>query len=75
MSRVSLRLGRNRKIMSKILSDVVTKTKVKLSPSLKDLISFYELSNKAEGKSPKTIEGYNEILRSFLSYLRKELQC
>jgi len=35
----------------------------------KDLIQRYELSNRAEGKSPKTVLWYTEMLRLFSSYL------
>lgn len=34
------------------------------------LVSRYELSNIAEGKSPKTITWYSDILRWFISYLK-----
>lgn len=37
-----------------------------------ELVSRYELSNIAEGKSPKTITWYSDILRSFISYLKLE---
>ena len=32
---------------------------------IKELIKRYELANRAEGKSPKTTKGYNELLLSF----------
>jgi site-specific recombinase XerD len=39
-----------------------------------DLIARYELSNRADGKSLKTVTWYTEILKSFCSYLeRKQL--
>lgn len=37
-----------------------------------ELVSRHELSNIAEGKSPKTITWYSDILRSFISYLKLE---
>jgi len=40
-----------------------------------ELISRYELSNQADGKSSRTIAWYSEILISFSGYMKKELQC
>jgi len=37
------------------------------------LIGLYERSNRAEGKSPKTITWYSDILGLFAGYLRGEL--
>ncbi len=36
---------------------------------MEDLISLYELSNQAEGKSPKTVSWYTEMLQAFSRYL------
>jgi hypothetical protein len=36
--------------------------------NLKELIKRYELAKCAEGKSPKTIKGYRELLLSFCRY-------
>ena len=41
------------------------------SSTLGELISNYELSNYADGKSPKTIRWYSDILKSYIKY-RKE---
>ena len=41
---------------------------------LKKLIIHFGQSNKAEGKSPKTISWYNEMLTSFVEYLRQSDQ-
>jgi hypothetical protein len=38
---------------------------------LKKLINHFGQSNKAEGKSPKTISWYGEMLRDFVRYLEK----
>ena len=40
--------------------------------SLTELIALYERSNRAEGKSPKTISWYSDILNQFSSYLKTE---
>ena len=37
---------------------------------LKKLIFHFEQSNKADGKSPKTISWYSEMLSSFIDYLK-----
>jgi len=37
---------------------------------LSDLINYYELCNRAEGKSPKTITWYSQNLARFCSYLK-----
>lgn len=39
-------------------------------PTLGELIGRYELSNCADGKSPKTIRWYSDILKSYLKYLK-----
>ena len=39
----------------------------KVAPAIDELISRYEMANLADGKSPKTISWYGDILRSFLS--------
>ncbi len=38
--------------------------------SIDKLTSHYELSNCAEGKSPKTVAWYNDMLRSFATYMK-----
>lgn len=40
-------------------------------PTVDDLILRYELSNRAEGKSAKTITWYSDILYSFSSYFKE----
>lgn len=37
--------------------------------TLNELISLYEVSNEAEGKSTKTVVWYREMLRQFITYL------
>ena len=43
--------------------------------TINEVISRYEISNQAEGKSPRTIAWYTEMLMSFSSYMKVELQC
>ena len=43
--------------------------------TIKEVISLYEISNQAEGKSPRTIAWYTEILLAFSNYMEVELQC
>ncbi len=38
--------------------------------TLGEFINRYEFSNRADGKTEKTIKGYNEILKSFATYLK-----
>ncbi len=40
------------------------------SYKLAELIDYYEICNRAEGKSPKTLSWYSANLRSFNLYLR-----
>jgi len=42
--------------------------------TINEVISRYEISNQAEGKSPRTITWYTEMLLSFSGYMKKELQ-
>ena len=35
------------------------------------LIDHFEVHNRTEGKSPRTVEWYNEVLRLFLDWLTK----
>jgi site-specific recombinase XerD len=47
----------------------VENRKKRHTPTLSELISRYELSNVSDGKSPKTVTWYSEILHSFGKYL------
>ncbi len=49
--------------------------KQELALAINELISRYEISNQADGKSPRTIPWYTEMLMAFSSYLKKELKC
>ena len=39
--------------------------------AIQELIKRYELAKRAEGKSPKTVKGYNELLLSFCRYIKE----
>jgi site-specific recombinase XerD len=41
--------------------------------TIDELINLYEISTRAEGKSPRTIEWYIDILKPFAVYLRSKL--
>jgi len=41
------------------------------NPDIQELIKRYELAKRAEGKSPKTVKGYNELLLSFYRHIRE----
>jgi site-specific recombinase XerD len=41
------------------------------NPDIQDLIKRYQQSNDAEGKSKKTIKGYNELLLSFYRHVKE----
>ncbi|MBA7513936.1 Tyrosine recombinase XerD [subsurface metagenome] len=43
-------------------------------PDFDGLVTTYEISNQAEGKSPRTIVWYTEMLMSFSGYMKVELQ-
>ena len=45
-----------------------------VSVTIEELISRFELCNLAEGKSPRTIRWYSDILFSFLRYLKRDRQ-
>ena len=40
---------------------------------IQELIKRYELAKRAEGKSPKTIKGYRELLLSFCQYINERI--
>ncbi len=40
--------------------------------SLEKLIIHFEVNNRSEGKSPRTVAWYNEVLRLFLRWLRAQ---
>ena len=45
--------------------------RTRASPTIDDLITRFEMSNVVDGKSPKTIRWYNDILKFFSRYLKK----
>ena len=44
----------------------------KATLTIDQLIKLYEISNRAEGKSPKTVSWYSDILGLFVGYLHDE---
>lgn len=46
-----------------------------VSLDLWELIARYKISNQADGKSPRTIAWYTDMLTSFSGYTKVELQC
>ncbi len=47
----------------------VTNKKAVVSPDMMELTNRYQLSNQADGKSPRTVGWYTEMLRAFSGYL------
>jgi len=45
---------------------------VKGGIELADLVNYYETYNRSEGKSPKTVEWYREVLNSFVGWLKRQ---
>ncbi|MFC2004825.1 hypothetical protein ACFLUY_01230 [Chloroflexota bacterium] len=54
---------------------VKSKKTATASLGLREIITWYQISNQADGKSPRTIDWYTEMLMSFLRYMKTELQC
>ncbi len=55
---------------------VVTRDKrTRASPTISKLIKNFEMSNLVDGKSPKTIRWYNDILKFFSRYLKENGQA
>jgi len=57
----------------KIVPDTVVLTKPGKGLTIDELIRRYELSNRADGKSPKTISWYTDMLTLFSHYLKEKL--
>jgi site-specific recombinase XerD len=55
-------------------TNAATTVREKVGLSFDELIDRYELSNIADGKSPKTIKWYGDILRSFSLYIKEKQQ-
>ena len=51
-----------------------TATSKKLAPLITHLVDLYKLSNLADSKSPRTIKWYDELLRSFCSWVKNKLK-
>jgi len=43
--------------------------------TIEEIIRRYEVSNQADGKSPRTIAWYRDMLMSFSGYMKEELKC
>jgi len=56
----------------KVVPNTVVLTKPGRALTIDELISRYALSNQADGKSPKTIAWYRDILNQFSTYLKTE---
>jgi len=56
----------------KVVPNTVVLTKPGRALTIDELISRYALSNQADGKSPKTIAWYRDILNQFSTYLKAE---
>ena len=56
----------------KVVPNTVVLTKPGRGLTIDELISRYALSNQADGKSPKTIAWYRDILNQFSAYLKTE---
>ena len=55
---------------------VLTKDKhARASPTIDELITHFEMSNLADGKSQSTIRWYNDILKFFSRYLKENSQA
>jgi site-specific recombinase XerD len=55
-------------------TNAVTQVHEKVELTIDELIDRYELSNLADGKSPKTIRWYRDILRLFSEYVKRKEQ-
>ncbi len=46
----------------------------KRASTIEEIIRRYEVSNQADGKSPRTIAWYRDMLMSFSGYMKEELE-
>jgi len=49
----------------------IAAAEIRIGITIDELVDRYELSNHADGKSPKTIKWYSEILWSFSAYIKE----
>ena len=54
------------------MPDTLVLTKTGKALTIDDLIRRYETSNRADGKSPRTIQWYTDMLTSFSHYLKEK---
>ena len=57
------------KVRLELKVGVKSKKMATVSLDLRELIARYQISNQAEGKSPKTVRWYTAMLRAFGGYL------
>jgi len=60
---------------NKVAVKTVVITKKVEAIAIDKLVSRYALSNQADGKSPRTIAWYSDMLRSFSSYIKVKQHC
>ncbi len=58
----------------KVVPNTVVLTKPGKALTIDELISRHVLSNEADGKSPKTITWYRDMLMTFSGYMKEELE-
>ncbi|MFC2004562.1 tyrosine-type recombinase/integrase [Chloroflexota bacterium] len=59
----------------KVVPNTILLKKPGKALTINEVISRYEISNQADGKSPRTIAWYTEMLMSFSGYMKVELKC
>jgi len=59
----------------KVVPNTIVLTKLEKALTIDEIISRYEISNQADGKSLSTINGYSEILKLFSGHIKVELPC
>jgi len=59
----------------KVVPNTIVLTKLGKALTIDELISRYDLSNQAEGKSPKTVAWYTEMLTAFSGFLKVKHHC
>jgi len=59
----------------KVVPNTIVLTKLGKALTIDKLISRYDLSNQAEGKSPKTVAWYTEMLTAFSGFLKVKHHC
>ena len=60
-------------MVDKVMTKTLAPKKNAVALTIDNLISRYELSNRADGKSPSTIGWYTDMLMSFSGYVEKKI--